>query len=205
MKIDFIDLNTGNHLEEAVMIDDDGNVDCFLFARGGNKKIKVIDGVPIFSGNQYADSFAYQWVTFQQTQLDSNNSDDDTRKRFFSHTGLVPSDLQGKTVLEAGCGAGRYSEVLLDYCGYLFSFDISESVLIANKNNHGKNEKCKFFQASIYDIPFKKEQFDVVYCVGVLQHTPDPKAAFLQLVRQLKPGGASHNRHLRQRREGRSL
>jgi len=44
-------------------------------------------------------------------------------------------------------------------------------------------------QADIYRIPLRPEMFDYVLCLGVLQHTPGPREAFLQLVELLKPGG----------------
>jgi SAM-dependent methyltransferase len=37
--------------------------------------------------------------------------------------------------------------------------------------------------------PFRKASFDHIYSLGVLDHTPDPRGAFLALARLLKPGG----------------
>lgn len=44
-------------------------------------------------------------------------------------------------------------------------------------------------QASIYEMPFAPVSFDKLLCIGVVQHTPDPKAAFMKLTKMLKPGG----------------
>jgi SAM-dependent methyltransferase len=38
-------------------------------------------------------------------------------------------------------------------------------------------------------MPFPKFLFDKAYCFGVLQHTPDPKAALMAMVKMVKPGG----------------
>ncbi len=38
-------------------------------------------------------------------------------------------------------------------------------------------------------LPFAPGSFDLIYSLGVLDHTPDPRAAFLALARLLKPGG----------------
>ena len=38
-------------------------------------------------------------------------------------------------------------------------------------------------------LPFAAASFDLIYSLGVLDHTPDPRAAFLALARLLKPGG----------------
>jgi SAM-dependent methyltransferase len=43
-------------------------------------------------------------------------------------------------------------------------------------------------QADIFKLPFKKV-FDYAFSVGVLHHTPDPKAAFISLASKVKSGG----------------
>jgi SAM-dependent methyltransferase len=91
-------------------------------------------------------------------------------------------------VLEAGSGAGRFTEVLLKSGATVFSFDLSGAI-DANAANNAHNANLNLFQASIYDIPVREEVFDKVLCLGVLQHTPDPERSFASLVRHLKPGG----------------
>src|SRR5207245_10165600 len=50
--------------------------------------------------------------------------------------------------------------------------------------------KCQHaFQASIHEIPLPHEMFDKIFCLGVLQHTPDVKKTYMSLVPFLKPGG----------------
>jgi SAM-dependent methyltransferase len=44
-------------------------------------------------------------------------------------------------------------------------------------------------QGDIYHLPFKPGSFEVIYCLGVLQHTPDVRTAFMHLPDQLKTGG----------------
>ena len=39
-------------------------------------------------------------------------------------------------------------------------------------------------------MPFAKASFDKIFCIGVIQHTPDPEKAFKSLVGYLKPGGS---------------
>jgi SAM-dependent methyltransferase len=47
-----------------------------------------------------------------------------------------------------------------------------------------------FVQASIFELPFRTGAFDGCYCIGVLQHTPDPGRAMQALPRVLKRDGA---------------
>jgi SAM-dependent methyltransferase len=96
--------------------------------------------------------------------------------------------MHGQRVLEAGSGAGRFTEVLLKTGAKVFSFDLSSAV-DANQANNGTHPALGLFQASIYDVPLEKHSFDKVLCLGVLQHTPDPRKAFLSLVEFVKPGG----------------
>src|SRR5207237_10121102 len=53
----------------------------------------------------------------------------------------------------------------------------------------GENDRLLLVQADIYALPFHERSFEGIYCFGVLQHTPRPKAAFLALCKMLAPGG----------------
>ena len=55
--------------------------------------------------------------------------------------------------------------------------------------NNGPHPNLCIIQADMLDSPFRRGSFDYVFCYGVLQHTPDPKRAFMSLVHFLKPGG----------------
>jgi SAM-dependent methyltransferase len=44
-------------------------------------------------------------------------------------------------------------------------------------------------QADLLDLPVADAAFDLVFSIGVLHHTPDPRRAFAQLARKVKPGG----------------
>lgn len=151
--------------------------------------IPVYNAIPRFvKGSNYADSFGIQWNRYRRIQLDSFNGSTLTRDRFYEGSGWTSRELEGKKVLEAGCGAGRFSETILATGAQLYSFDYSSAVDAAWLNNHSY-PKWNLCQADIYGIPFRPSWFDYVFCYGVLQHTPNPKRAFLNLVRYLKPGG----------------
>jgi SAM-dependent methyltransferase len=135
----------------------------------------------------YAHSFGYQWNYFDRTQLDSHMGNDLSRERFFATT-QWPQKMEGQAILEAGCGMGRFTQIALETGADLFSFDLSNAVE-ANLRNNGDSGRVHIVQASIYEIPFRKESFDKVFCMGVLQHCPDVRAAFMSLVPFLRPGG----------------
>lgn len=153
-----------------------------------NAEYPVKDGVPRFlSGKNYTDSFGYQWNIHRKTQLDSFSGLPITRNRLFMMTNW-PERMEGQTILEAGSGAGRFTEVLLSTGAEVFSFDYSSAVE-ANRLNNGHSAKLRLFQGDIYDIPLQRASFDKVICLGVLQHTPDPERAFKCLAQYVKPGG----------------
>ena len=68
------------------------------------------------------------------------------------------------------------------------TFDFSAAIDISRENNR-QYPNVAFAQCDIFDMPFRESAFDFVFCHGVIQHTPDPEAAFHHLVRMLAPGG----------------
>lgn len=132
-------------------------------------------------------SFGLQWNRFRRTQLDRFNGTTISRDRLLDSSGWAP-DLEGQTVLEAGSGAGRFTQVLLDLGARVLSFDLSAAVL-ANRANNGHDPRLLLAQADIYRIPARPASFDKVLCLGVLQHCPDVAGAFASLAGYVRPGG----------------
>lgn len=149
----------------------------------------IVRSLPRFvSCDNYAASFGFQWSKFPALQLDSIMGNDLSRKRFYDCT-RWPQDLPGQRILEAGCGAGRFTQLALESGAEVFSFDLSSAVEAAFANNK-HSSRLHVFQAGIYHLPLRKEFFDKIFCMGVIQHCPKPKEAFLSLVPFLRPGGA---------------
>lgn len=96
--------------------------------------------------------------------------------------------MNGRRILDVGCGTGRFAEIALSTGATVVALDYSTAV-DACQANLGSNPRCDVVQGDVYHLPFAPGTFDVVYCYGVLQHTPDPAAAFQALARQLAPGG----------------
>jgi len=96
--------------------------------------------------------------------------------------------LPGSQVLECGCGAGRFTEVLLAAGANVTSVDLSSAVE-ANAENCPPGRSHRVAQADILDLPFAPGQYDFVACVGVIQHTPNPEQTIAKLWQQVRPGG----------------
>ncbi len=138
--------------------------------------------------SNYADSFAFQRMRHSRLQFDKFNGTTIQRDTILARSKWPDSFLQGKTLLECGCGAGPDTQVLLDLGATVTSVDISVGADHCVLNNY-PNARLNVMQASIMNLPLKTESYDVVYCHRVIQHTPDPEATFKEIVRYLKPGG----------------
>src|SRR5436190_16286116 len=74
----------------------------------------IVRGIPRFvEADNYANNFGFQWNRFRETQLDSHTGVPISRRRFLRQTGWNQQTLEGRLVLDAGCGAGRFAEVAL--------------------------------------------------------------------------------------------
>jgi SAM-dependent methyltransferase len=163
-------------------------IEATLACSGCGAAYPVKNGIPRFvPPDNYAESFGYQWNLHRNTQLDSVTGLPISRNRLFEVSGW-PRALPAQRILEAGSGAGRFTEVLLSTGAAVFSFDYSSAVE-ANFTNNGTHANLNLFQGDIFNIPLQPAGFDKVICLGVLQHTPDPPAAFDALAAQVRPGG----------------
>ncbi len=152
-------------------------------------RFPVVGGIPRFvSSEGYAASFGEQWNRYRRVQLDSVTGKPLSRERLFSGTGWHEEELAGERILEVGCGAGRFTEVLLSVGAHVTAVDASSAVDVCLANC-GPDPRLVVVQADLFALPFPPASFDRVFCYGVLQHTPDPRQAFLRLVEQVRPGG----------------
>jgi 2-polyprenyl-3-methyl-5-hydroxy-6-metoxy-1,4-benzoquinol methylase len=138
--------------------------------------------------SNYAHSFGFQWNRFRAEQIDTENRTHLSENRFRSETGWTTEFLAGKWVLEVGCGAGRFLEVASRSSAEVVGFDLSNAVDAARRTVAGRRN-AHLVQASVYSPPFRLGAFDACYCIGVLQHTPEPLQALGSLPPLLGPFG----------------
>lgn len=176
-----------NKIDEELVLTDDA-----LKTKDGATRFSKTNSVYRILADEgnYTDNFGFQWNKFTKTQIDNQNQNLAlSKERFFTQTNWDKEDLSGKDVLEVGSGAGRFSQIVLDYTkANLYSIDYSNAVEANFRNNGHHGERLKLFQASIYDMPFAPAQFDKVFCFGVLQHTPDVEKSVKSLIDMAKPG-----------------
>src|SRR4051812_15494567 len=142
----------------------------------------VVGRVPRLAGDTYAASFGRQWNRYDVARPEEDEA------TFRVKTGSAPGSLAGKLVLDAGCGGGRYARLVGGHGARVIGVDLSSAVDKAASLCAGLPEVC-IVQANLLDLPVADAAFDLVFSIGVLHHTPDPRRAFAQIARKVRPGG----------------
>ena len=136
-----------------------------------------------FQPESTVDSFGWQW-----TWNSNMRSEADLQWRVADRFGVPLSDFQGRIALDAGAGAGDQSGYLLAHGADVVSIDLSSAIdVVARKLR--MNGNWVGVQGDVTLLPFASDQFDIVYCEGVIQHTRDSVATVRELCRVAKPAG----------------
>lgn len=101
------------------------------------------------------------------------------------------ASLSGKKVLDVGCGGGILSEAMAKAGAHVTGLDMSEE-MIAVAANHAKKQNLSVDYQHRELAGFVKEnteQFDIVTCMEMLEHVPNPEHIVTECARALKPGG----------------
>ena len=106
------------------------------------------------------------------------------RKQLFKELSLSLDYYSGKIAVDAGCGHGRSSRILAEKCAVCIGADLGNSIEKAHAENDLPN--CFFIQADLHHLPFAPHSFDIVYCSGVVHHTPDTRKAFVSISQFVK-------------------
>lgn len=127
-------------------------------------------------------TYSLQWNQFKIIRPEED------RATFRNRTGLNDVDLAGTRVLDAGCGMGRYLRIVAEAGAKAVGIDLSGAVTAAQEST-AVWPNVALVRGDLLRPPLADASFDHIYSLGVLDHTPDPRSAFLALSKLLKPGG----------------
>mgnify|MGYP003665813624 CR=1 FL=1 len=140
------------------------------------------------------ESFSLQWQNYQYGDKTWFKDDLALRKdEFLDAVKLEASELDGRMVLDAGCGNGRLTASVAKHGAEVVGMDLSRSVVRANqmRAEHAGDRApfVHFVQGNVMEPPFAPETFDHIHTSGVLHHTPSTERAFDGFLKTGKPGG----------------
>ena len=100
-------------------------------------------------------------------------------------------ELKDKKVLDVGCGGGLLCESLYDFGAIVTGIDAAgPGIEVAKIHAQKNNKNIKYFEKTAEELNTEYiEYYDVVTCLEVLEHVPDPKSLVKTCVQLLKPGG----------------
>ena len=103
--------------------------------------------------------------------------------------------LSGKKVLDVGCGGGILSESMAERGAQVTGIDMGETPInVAKLHSLESGTKVEYLQISAESLAEQRtnspdQQFDVITCLEMLEHVPDPSSVINACASMLKPGG----------------
>ncbi|MBM4223226.1 MAG: methyltransferase domain-containing protein [Gammaproteobacteria bacterium] len=162
--------------------------------RSTSHSYPVIRGIPRFVNDEgYSDNFGYQWNRWARIQFEDQNvggpMQGHTRGMFTHITQFNAQKLRGKTVLDIGCGPGRFTDIALGMGASVVAIDYSSAIDAARSNFSCKNTDVLFVQGDALLLPLKDNSMDYSFTIGVLHHTPSPASGVREAHRVTRTGG----------------
>lgn len=121
---------------------------------------------------------------------DQSRYSSDKQKKIDEYAKAVVLDLVGdadhKTMLDCGCGTGRFANLLAQRGARVVGMDISGNMIkIAKK----KTPLAEFIIGDVFNMPFKEKEFDLLVCSQLLTHLHQYKKPLLEMKRVINRNG----------------
>ncbi len=140
-----------------------------------------------------ARTFSFEWNAHHDGQFEDDTLFGETRDEDWAYIlatmGITEADVQGATVLDAGCGSGRFCQLFAEHGAKLVvGVDMNDAVdraALYCRDYHN----VRIVQGNLFHLPFETRAFDLIWCNGVIHHTPDAAGAFRALAKHVRSGG----------------
>lgn len=147
-------------------------------SRNGPGLPRVKDDDRELSRSTRAHYEAYPFVSGGQVRVQR------WRRRLSS---MLPSDIvEGKAILDVGCGSGEVALSVSRRGGRVCCVDLTQAAVVATKQ---LDSTLVVAQADALALPFLDKSFDHTMSIGVLHHSPDCKRGLGEMARVTRPGG----------------
>ncbi len=99
-------------------------------------------------------------------------------------------NLENLSILDVGCGGGILSEALANQKATVTGIDANENLIqVAKLHAAETNATVQYETCLAENFALRGQTFDVITCMELLEHVPDPEALIKTLSTLLKPGG----------------
>lgn len=159
----------------------------------GSGGYPITAGIPRFVGELDAGAHQVQRVFDYEHERHERSYhvrfSEDLAERFLEDCELPAAFFEGKRVLDAGCGSGRWSYAMSQLGAEVWAMDLTASGVQALAAATSGRSNVHICQGDLFRPPFAPASFDFVMSWGVLHHTRSTREAFASVARLVRPGG----------------
>jgi SAM-dependent methyltransferase len=152
------------------------------------REYPIVDGIPVLSLGfrnqdeaQTVQSFGEEWARYDDFDGYMGSAD-----LFFQFTGLTGEQVRGRTILEVGCGGGRWLAVMAELgAREVVGLDFSSATLQASRRTAAYTQ-VHVVRGSSLAMPLLPK-FDLVVSIGVVHHLDDPVQGLREMRKVVAP------------------